>query len=133
MNITNLNSDANLDRLGRYAYNGGYIGGTTPPPSDCTTDNATAAVGSYVPNAWGLYDMHGNVFEWCLDWMPSTGQTLPGGTDPKGAASGVGRVRRSGSAIHPAKDNRTALRSYGDPVYRTVGDTGFRIIRTLQP
>jgi sulfatase modifying factor 1 len=133
MNITNLNSDANLALLGRYAYNGGKINGTTTPSADFTTANSTAAVGSYVPNAWGLYDMHGNVFEWCLDWM-STSQALPGGTDPKGATSSpTGRVRRSGSSMHPAKDCRTALRSYGGPNLRIGGDTGFRVARTLQP
>jgi formylglycine-generating enzyme required for sulfatase activity len=54
----------------------------------------TTAVGSYAPNAWGLYDMHGNVGEWCLDWFG----LYPGGrvTDPQGPASGSLRVLRGG-------------------------------------
>ncbi|MBR4251172.1 MAG: formylglycine-generating enzyme family protein [Kiritimatiellae bacterium] len=52
------------------------------------------SVGAKQANAWGLYDMHGNVYEWCLDWY---GSTLSGGADPKGPSSGTERVQRGGS------------------------------------
>ena len=60
-------------------------------------DNASAShiVGTKKANPWGFYDMHGNVWEWCLDWHG----TLSYGTDPGGSSSGSYRVRRGGSWI----------------------------------
>ena len=132
VNIASETVDASLAQLGRYAYNGGRPNGTGTPVVSCATNEATAEVGSYIPNAWGLYDMHGNVFEWCLDGFDTTNPQLPGGTDPVGVPVDTARIRRSGSWAHPAKDNRSALRSYGGPHYETEGDTGFRLTRTLQ-
>jgi len=126
-NITNINSDARLDALGRYAYNGGKINGTTDPAQGCTTENATAEVGSYAPNAWGLYDMHGNVWEWCLDWYADA---MTGGEDPVGADSGSSRVRRGGSWSYTASYCRSAFRINRAPSARDV-DIGFRLFRTL--
>jgi len=127
VNITNSNSDARLDLLGRYQYNGGKINGTTDPAPDCTTANATAAVGTYAPNAWGLYDMHGNVWEWCLDWFADA---MEGGDDPDGAVSGSLRVRRGGSWYSTASACRSAYRDYVDPSLRSI-NFGFRLVRTL--
>jgi len=129
VNITNSNSDARLDLLGRYQYNGGKINGTTDPAPDCTTANATAAVGTYAPNAWGLYDMHGNVWEWCLDWY--VGNLGMGAvTDPVGADSGSYRVRRGESWSSTASYCRSAFRYDSGPSFRYYS-IGFRLFRTL--
>ena len=70
-----------LNALGRYRYNGGYIDGTTPPGANAPPAYGTPFSGLYQPNAWGLYDMHGSVYECCLDWWQDT---LTSGTDPVG-------------------------------------------------
>jgi formylglycine-generating enzyme required for sulfatase activity len=69
-------------------------------------------VGSKKPNAWGLYDMHGNVFEWCQDYHGS----YPSGsvTDPTGASSGSVRVRRGGCWNDISDFCRSAYRSRSD-------------------
>jgi len=71
----------------------------------------TTSVGSYAPNAWGLYDMHGNVWEWCQDWWSSS---LPGGsvTDPQGSPTGSDRVFRGGGWDSLAYSCRSAQRRY---------------------
>jgi formylglycine-generating enzyme required for sulfatase activity len=130
VNLTNTTSDARLDALGRYQYNGGKVWDGTSwddPATDCTTENATAAVGSYAPNAWGLYDMHGNVWEWCLDWYADA---MSGGYDPKGAVSGSRRVGRGGSWRNTASSCRSAYRGSDGPSDR-YPSLGFRLVRTL--
>lgn len=101
-NLTNTGSCPNMSEVGRYWFNGGSgfsQGGSTAV--------GTAKVGSYVPNAWGLYDMHGNVWEWCLDWYAASPQ---GTIDPVGAASGSNRVRRGGGCYSNARYCRSATR-----------------------
>jgi len=83
----------------------------------------TAKVGSYAPNAWGLYDMHGNVREWCADWY---GGKLSGGTDPVGASIGSDRVYRGGSWFDNAHFCRAAHRHGNSSVNRRKF-VGFRV------
>jgi len=126
-NVSGANTNAWLDALGRYKFDGGYIDGVTAPAAGCGPANGTAIVGSYAPNAWGLYDTHGNVWEWCLDWYQAA---LEGGADPDGADSGPPRVSRGGSWGSDASACRSALRLSLDPSSRG-SDLGFRLVRTL--
>jgi formylglycine-generating enzyme required for sulfatase activity/predicted Ser/Thr protein kinase len=83
----------------------------------------TSEVGSYQPNKWGLYDMHGNVYEWCADWY---GKKLHGGVDPVGTSTGSYRVRRGGSWNFSARSCRAATR-YGDTPGTRLSFLGFRV------
>ncbi len=85
----------------------------------------TAPVGSYPANAWGLYDMHGNVWEWCADWYGplAVDETI----DPQGAAQGTGRVLRGGSWANHGKNCRAADRYGYDPASRK-NYLGFRVV-----
>jgi formylglycine-generating enzyme required for sulfatase activity len=125
----NGNSNIWLDVLGRYQFNGGYLDGVTSPGSLCSPENGTAIVGSYIPNTWGLYDMHGNVWEWCLDWHAIP---LEGGYDPKGPVSGSTRVKRGGSFSGGAKYSYSAFRGTVGTAPSSVNSShGFRLFRTL--
>jgi len=106
------NSEEDLSRAGWYGGNSGF---------------STHPVGQKTSNAWGLYDMHGNVFEWVQDWKGG----YPAGSviDPEGPSSGTGRVVRGGSGYGLAGDCRSAFRDDFDPVIR-VGSLGFRLLRT---
>ncbi|MDR1153979.1 MAG: SUMF1/EgtB/PvdO family nonheme iron enzyme [Bacteroidales bacterium] len=105
-----------LDRGGQYEdASGAYLKHTT-------------AVNAYPAsaNAYGLYDMHGNVFEWCLDWYWYLYASSPV-TDPVGAATGLSRALRGGTWGSNARGCRSAYRFYGTPDDRSYS-VGFRVV-----
>ena len=84
-------------------------------------------VGSYPPNAWGLYDMHGNVMEWCNDWYGLYTTTTK--KNPQGTNIGKDKIVRGGSFKNPAKLCRSAMRIKGDPLYEN-SQVGFRLVKS---
>lgn len=87
----------------------------------------TAKVGSYPPNDWGLYDMHGNVGEWCQDWYKSSYYMDGPVRDPPGPPAGTGRVARGGSFGSGVLLCRSAARLNLPPVFRSK-HIGFRVV-----
>ena len=88
--------------------------------------NSTSEVGRYAPNAWGLYDMHGNLSEWCWDWYDEYPDMVQ--TDPSGAVSSDDRVIRSGSWYFHGRWCRSAFRVYDYPSSKHES-IGFRVAR----
>jgi formylglycine-generating enzyme required for sulfatase activity len=105
--------DPNLNQVGW------YCGNARTNPKDVGGKNA---------NAWGLRDMHGNVYEWCWDWY---GSYEVAATDPTGPESGTDRVQRGGSHFVYAMSCRSASRYYDSPSAGS-GDCGFRLARTVR-
>ena len=103
----------NLDAMGWYDKNAG---------------GKTHAVGEKSPNGWGLYDMHGNVWEWCEDWYEESYYQKSPSEDPRGPSEGSGRVIRGGGWGSDAVSCRSAYRNIFVPGSRSVS-LGFRLLR----
>ncbi len=110
---------------GNYPYAGGKKG---------EFREETAEVKAFPANSWGLYQMHGNVWEWCYDWYGDY-PTEPV-SDPTGPKSGAARVLRGGSWINNARNARSAYRNRNDPSNRNItiiDNIGFRLARARKP
>ena len=95
------------------------------PPASCQNPSGTVPVGSYAPNAWGLYDMHGNVLEWCLDYYaPYSAGAV---TDPF-VSAGLYRLHRGGGWFYESNLCRSAVRSSFTVPNNSSNGLGLRVV-----
>lgn len=119
------NSESDLVLLGRFKSNRSDGKGGNYP-------NSYTTVGSYLPNAWGLYDMHGNMKEMCLDFYSSS--SLPASaTDPVGPSTGSSRMSRGGGYESNASFCSSANRWVAISPSGTLSDVGFRVKCSVEP
>ena len=109
---------SNVNKLGEYAW------------YSSNSNKTTHEVGKKLPNAYGLYDMNGNLWEWCWNWFTDCYDIeVEGGSDPTGASSGSLRVRRGGGWSNGLDNFAVSFRTYSDPYYHGNGYLGFRVVR----
>ena len=97
---------------------------------DIVSERYAHQVGLKKPNAFGLYDMHGNVYEWCHDYFEKDYYKQSPAQDPPGPASGSSRVLRGGSWVYGTRGNRSAFRNR-DVAESRNSSNGFRLVREL--
>jgi formylglycine-generating enzyme required for sulfatase activity len=102
-------------------------GGDIGPAAAIFNARGASPAGTMAPNPWGLYDMHGNVEEWCWDWFGDYGGRSE--TNPAGSGTGTRRISRGGNWRSAALEIRSASRGSNNPA-RGSDDIGFRICRS---
>jgi len=120
-------SESELYKFGNYCDKSNTTGYTWQDEQYDDGYDKTAAVGSYRPNDFGLYDMHGNVWEWCRDWFDESYYSKGGQVDPQNTQNTGFHLLRGGNWRNPASVCRSATRFRLTPGYRS-NSVGFRVV-----